>query len=193
MTLRALNTINIERNQMQIFIIIVSTIMISIDKIIKILIINNFINNRFNIIGEYVSFYPKFNLNRSWYGSIIKIDIGRWPHIIFLFIVFLIVLIIIKNILKYNEITYFKSFTLIFLISGVASSLLDAIIWGASLDYIRIKGFFIFDLKDLYISIFEIFFYLTLIKFISKKENREIIIKLKTMEFIKIISIYLKF
>lgn len=35
-------------------------------------------------------------------------------------------------------------------------SLIDKVAWGGSLDYILLKGFFIFDLKDLYISTFEV-------------------------------------
>lgn len=42
------------------------------------------------------------------------------------------------------------------LLAGGCCSLLDKVAWGGSLDYILLQGFFIFDLKDVYISIFEL-------------------------------------
>lgn len=37
-------------------------------------------------------------------------------------------------------------------LAGVICSIIDRIFWGSSLDYIRIKGFFVFDLKDIFID-----------------------------------------
>ncbi len=42
------------------------------------------------------------------------------------------------------------------IISGIILSFIDKIFWGGSLDFIMINGLFIFDIKDVYISIFEI-------------------------------------
>lgn len=43
-----------------------------------------------------------------------------------------------------------------FLFAGAVCSLIDRVFWGGSLDYIYLKGLFTFDLKDVYLSIFEI-------------------------------------
>ena len=41
-----------------------------------------------------------------------------------------------------------------FLFSGAFCSLIDKIFWDGSLDYILVKGFFTFDLKDVYLNVF---------------------------------------
>lgn len=41
-----------------------------------------------------------------------------------------------------------------FLFSGATCSLIDKLFWDGSLDYILVKGFFTFDLKDVYLNIF---------------------------------------
>ena len=41
-----------------------------------------------------------------------------------------------------------------FILSGAICSLIDKIFWNGSLDYILVNGFFTFDLKDVYINIF---------------------------------------
>ncbi len=42
-------------------------------------------------------------------------------------------------------------------LAGLAANLIDNAIWGGSLDYITIKPFYTFDLKDLYITLCELF------------------------------------
>ncbi len=42
-------------------------------------------------------------------------------------------------------------------LAGLGANLIDNAIWGGSLDYITIKPFYTFDLKDLYITLCELF------------------------------------
>ncbi len=42
-------------------------------------------------------------------------------------------------------------------LAGLAANLIDNAIWGGSLDYVTIKPFYTFDLKDLYITLCELF------------------------------------
>lgn len=70
-------------------------------------------------------------------------------------------------------------------LAGLAANLIDNAIWGGSLDYVTIKPFYTFDLKDLYITLCELFLITELVdnrllkKFIqmprdeSKRLNRE--------------------
>ena len=76
-------------------------------------------------------------------------------------------------------------------LAGLAANLIDNAFWGGSLDYITIKPFYTFDLKDLYITLCELFLVTELIdnrlmkRFLkmpgdeSKKLNREFINFLK--------------
>jgi hypothetical protein len=41
----------------------------------------------------------------------------------------------------------------IFVFSGAMCSLIDKVFWNGSLDYIELKGFFTFDLKDVYVNV----------------------------------------
>lgn len=72
-------------------------------------------------------------------------------------------------------------------LAGLSANLIDNAIWGGSLDYITIKPFYTFDLKDLYITLCELFLvtelidnrllrrFLTMPKEDSKKLNSEFI------------------
>jgi signal peptidase II len=42
-------------------------------------------------------------------------------------------------------------------LAGLAANLIDNAYWGGSLDYVTIKPFYTFDLKDLYITLCELF------------------------------------
>jgi signal peptidase II len=44
-----------------------------------------------------------------------------------------------------------------FFLAGLAANLIDNAFWGGSLDYVTIKPFYTFDLKDLYITLCELF------------------------------------
>ena len=71
--------------------------------------------------------------------------------------------------------------------AGLAANLIDNAFWGGSLDYITIKPFYTFDLKDLYITLCEMFLitelidnrllkrFLNMPKADSKRINREFI------------------
>jgi len=48
-------------------------------------------------------------------------------------------------------------------LAGLAANLIDNAFWGGSLDYVTIKPFYTFDLKDLYITLCELFFLTELI------------------------------
>ncbi|MEE1071719.1 MAG: hypothetical protein U0L26_04905, partial [Cellulosilyticum sp.] len=47
---------------------------------------------------------------------------------------------------KYMILAYFIT------LAGIICSAIDRILWGTSLDYIGIKGFCVFDLKDLLVD-----------------------------------------
>lgn len=156
------------------------SLLVCIDQLIKIIILNNFMNKRFYFIDRIIGFEPIINTKYSYINSLGNLGIGLTAHIITVLIAMLISIIIYLFI---NE-TYmnlFEESIFIFLFSGSFCSLIDKIIWGGSLDYILVEGFFTFDLKDVYISIFEIliiacliFNYKGLRKFDEKKFFREL-------------------
>ena len=46
---------------------------------------------------------------------------------------------------------------IVLFISGLSANIIDNAVWGGSLDYITIKPFYTFDLKDMYITLCELF------------------------------------
>lgn len=139
------------------------SLLIFLDQIIKVYIYLNYMGKDVDIIENILAFYPIFNKDYSWLNSLFNLGIGMVPHVIFL--CFLLVVIILfydflktkKNIRKWLYLPFLA------LISGNICSLIDKVVWGGSLDYIYLKGFFIFDLKDVYVSIFEVSILLFLI------------------------------
>lgn len=131
-------------------------LLILIDQCIKIYISNNLMRENFYIINDIVEFAPTLNTSYSWFNSLFDLGIGLLPHIVVNTIILLISILIFDfTRLKQKE---GKIIELLFflLLAGVICSLIDKIFWGGSLDYIYLKGFFTFDLKDVYLSIFEI-------------------------------------
>jgi len=67
-------------------------------------------------------------------------------------------------------------------LAGLAANLIDNAFWGGSLDYVTIKPFYTFDLKDLYITLCELFLLTELIdnrllkRFLNmpKEESRQL-------------------
>jgi len=131
---------------------------------IKIIIYQWFFESRFNIIGEFVSFSPVFNTKLSWFNSLFDFGIGYLPH----FILSILAIILAAYIYKYGKSKYrvnaIVTQSYIFFMAGAWCKLIDIVFWPGSLDYIRLKGLFIFDLKDVFLTtsgiLFVVFFFI---------------------------------
>jgi signal peptidase II len=156
-------------------------LLVCIDQLIKIIILNNFMNEKFYFIDKFIGFEPIINTKYSYINSLGNFGIGLTTHIIVVLAAILMAIIIYLFINETYNMTHLGECIFLFLFSGSFCSLIDKIIWGGSLDYILVEGFFTFDLKDVYISIFEvlviscvIFNYKGLRKFDDKKFFREL-------------------
>lgn len=174
-------------------IFVYSLFFISADLIIKIIIYkNNFMNADVYIIGELVAFTPVFNEKISWLASKLNINMGFAVHLVIRFLILFCSIIIFTNVIKKHTINFTILIGTAFWFSGIVCAILDQIIFSTSLDYIRIKDIFIFDLKDMYLAIFELIVLLKCITFISIKENRLRLYKTSDKEFFKILAAYFK-
>jgi signal peptidase II len=129
-------------------------VLILLDQMIKLYISNSLMDKEFNVLGSFVAFYPIINGDYSWINSISNMGIGLAAHIIMNIAILLLAYPIYAFIQKKNDKDRFVDIIFAFLFAGGLCSLIDKAAWGGSLDYVWLKGFFIFDLKDLYISIF---------------------------------------
>ncbi|WMM25492.1 signal peptidase II [Tissierella sp. MB52-C2] len=130
------------------------------------------------IIKDILYFAPVLNDNYSYINSLFNLGWGRIFHI--LLVVF--VLFFSYYAFKYLEAKAAKNSMInilkIFLLAGIICSLIDKIFWNGSLDYILLKGFFVFDLKDCYLTIFEVLVIMLIIKNgkkVSKINDKELL------------------
>lgn len=150
---------------------------IILDQIVKIIIYHYFFNLDMDIVGNIIRFNPTINHNLSWGGNFIAL----FRNFGFLIFINLLLVLLITSCFSFYR--YKKSNTsmyvillYIFALSGCFCSLIDKVIWKGSLDFIQFSGLFIFDIKDVYLSIFQILFV-----FIGIKNSKEI----STVEYLK--------
>ncbi len=138
-------------------------LLIIIEQGIKI-IVKNYYGVRIPIIENILYFMPVLNDNYSYINSLFKLGWSKTFHIIMV----ILVLFFSYYVFKYLEAKNIKNSMInilkVFLFSGAICSLIDKIFWNGSLDYILLKGFFVFDLKDCYLTIFEVLVIMLVIK-----------------------------
>ena len=142
------------------------SILIVIDQVVKLFIKKYLFDIQIDFIEGIIGFYPKINTNQSWGGNYISILAN--PMVANLLIIFCF-FIIITGYQFYRSKNKKESRSVkliyIFLMAGTICSLIDKVFWGGSLDFLRIPGLFIFDLKDCYLTIGEILFVVIGIKY----------------------------
>lgn len=134
-----------------------------------------------NLIPGILEFRIRHNTNLSWLGSLTKNPVLTNPLFINLLNIVLFYILgslylycfIIREV-QWNILTVAFGFG----IAGTICSAIDKMFWGGSLDYVGLFDWFVFDLKDVYITIFEmIVLVLVLIhwKHLNKYSARDLI------------------
>ena len=157
-------------------------LLIAVDQVIKIIIHTYCGGYQFEIIPSIIDFKPAFNDNHSYVNVLLNknfgLNIGLLPHII----LFLCTMILVfpyffyyrNNILRNTKLL---DSAIIFLYAGIICALIGNLIWKkGTLDYIYLKPFFVFDLKDTYINLGIILFFTYLLK------NRTVLKTIKTKD-----------
>lgn len=129
-------------------------VLVAIEQVIKVVINNNFLDKRFPILPPLLYFEPIFNRHYSWLNSMLQLGIGKWIHISVVVIMSTSIYLFYKYLTKQFGTNKIIDIMYVFIFSGAICSLVDKFFWNGSLDYILVNGFFTFDLKDIYISIF---------------------------------------
>jgi len=129
-----------------------TTGLVALDQMIKWVIYRYFMDVEIKWLGDRVYFSPGFNKDISWISSKTGINFGVEVHICISIIAVIILILLGKQYFnKYAKMKYMVWAYWITL-AGVICSAIDRIFWGTSLDYIFIKGYFVFDLKDVLIN-----------------------------------------
>lgn len=164
---------------------------IFVDQLIKVIINLFFMDCNIEIIPSILEFKPVFNQKHSYVNVLLNeklnINIGLFLHLI----IFLFVATIITAVFDfYRSIMNSKMlhFAFILFISGWSCALIGNLIWkNGILDYMYLKPLsVIFDLKDLYIDLFILLF------FIALNKNKSKVKSVKTTDIIEHIKTRLR-
>lgn len=147
-------------------------ILITIEQTIKIVINNNFLDKRFPILPPLLYFEPMFNRHYSWFNSMFQLGIGKWLHIALVGAMCILIYLFYQFLNKRYGANKVVNIMFAFIFSGAICSLVDKVFWNGSLDYVLVSGLFTFDLKDVYINIFNGF--LILVLFLENKSLKYI-------------------
>lgn len=140
------------RNKKNIWIII--TALIVVEQGIKIVINSRYLDENLPILNPWIYFSPMFNRSYSWFNSMLQLGIGKWAHVIIVTVMLILIYLFYKFLNQRSKTTRLVDAAFAFIFAGAACSWIDKVFWNGSLDYIALKGLFTFDLKDVYINIF---------------------------------------
>ncbi len=152
--------------------------LVLIEQTIKLIINNKYLNITAPILPPFLYFQPMFNRDYSWVNSLLQLGVSKWIHIIVVSLMIIIIYLFYKYLHFKMLINKMINVIFIFVLSGATCSLIDKIFWDGSLDYIMLRGFFTFDLKDLYVNVsvaLLVFLFITNNKVMEKFDNKDFV------------------
>lgn len=162
--------------------------LVFIEQLIKYVIRNYYMDVEFSILPPFFYFDPIVNTDFSYINNLYNLGLNKVFHLalqLTLLVIFVLVFGYLRLALPYKRMILIS---LLIGISGIICVFIDTAFLGGSLDYIYLKPHFTFDLKDVYLNISLIFYFLGL--FTLSKDDRRTMRKTKFKDFIK--SIYPK-
>lgn len=144
--------------------LLVFILLIAVDQGVKIIIKSLFFNTHKAIISDFLYFYPIINTDGSWLNARFNTGLN------FAFLIFLnfIALFLFAELYRYylykkgKNKSFFEDTCFLFIFCGAFCSLLDKLFYGGSLDFIGIGNLFIADLKDIYINLGLLLFFVSM-------------------------------
>ena len=147
------------------------------DQIVKVVIDRFCISVKFDIIPPLFYFKPTFNHQYSWINGLFGLGMGYWAHIFIYFCVAIIFVLLYDLMKTISDNKKIVNIAFIFGFAGVTSSFFGTVVWNGCLDYIYLKPFTVFDLKDLYANTFIILlllYYLKNYRYLSRFKIKDI-------------------
>lgn len=144
-----------------------------IDQLVKYIVNGFFFQTVYAIIPGILTFRPVHNTDMSWFGSLgVQLFANYFVAIIINLLILIAVIVLFRYIFVYKGVRgKLTQIIFIFLFSAILCSTIDRIFWKGSIDYIRLEGFFTFDIKDCYVTAFQILFIGSYIKY-QKEWNK---------------------
>lgn len=160
--------------------------LVALEQGIKIIINNNYLDRNSPIAPPLLYFKPTFNRDYSWFNSMLQLGVGKWAHIVVVAVLSILIYLFYDFICHKKGGSKSIDILFAFVFSCAVCSLIDKVFWDGSLDYIQVKGFFTFDLKDVYVNVFIAL--LLLLILIKSKAIRALEDKNLAKDFVKYIS-----
>ena len=133
------------------------TMLTVIDQAVKLLIAHFLMDAQFTIIPGVLSFYVSQNIHLGWIWVRLNIMMPLHFAVIITIVQTLVVIIYIRFISyathNYRKFQSIPGKSMMLILTGSVCKLIDDIFWGGSLDFLEIFDWFIFDIKDIYITI----------------------------------------
>jgi len=131
-------------------------VLVAVDQGIKLWIANFMMDAEFAIIPSVFAFQTAHNINLGWIWNMLDIMMPL-PIAVLISIIAALGIVMVFRYLKFHfyDFKVYEKWLdkfLIFALAGAFCKLIDDIFWGGSLDYIRLFDWFIFDLKDVYLT-----------------------------------------
>ena len=130
--------------------------LVAIDQVIKLFIAHFLMESQFTIVPHVFSFKTTQNIHLGWIWNMLDFMMPLYMAVAISVIAIFIIIVLYRYLKfitfdwgKYNKL---PNIILIFLLAGAFCKLIDDIFWGGSLDYIQLFDWFIFDLKDVYLT-----------------------------------------
>lgn len=156
-------------------------ILVGLDQVIKLLVAHYCINANIILIPGALFLRPVQNTNLNWIASIMEYK----THVLLMIAVQIFALAII--ILCYHYLSYLwtqgrklLNGMAMFYTAGITCSFVDVVLWGGSLDFLRLFDWFTFDAKDMYLNIglfimlvFSVNYYMKKYRKMSKTERKQ--------------------
>ena len=131
--------------------------LVALDQAVKLIIANFFIDTEFTIVQNFLYFYVTQNIYLGWIPSMLGVAMPLYVAVFLVIISWLFIVIAHRYLIFITyDFTKYKTIPHLFLallLSASICKLIDDIFWGGSLDFILLFDWFIFDLKDVYITI----------------------------------------
>lgn len=147
------------------------------DQGIKLIIANYYMDSRFDVIRSVLGFHPIYNDQYSYFNALLKLNLGLLPHTIMLIFILLMIIFFYDY---FKTILYKSKLLDISFIFGIAATICvfcGFFFWkNGILDFIFLYPF-TFDLKDIYLNCFVIFFLWNYLKNYSKIQSSNLNLK----------------
>jgi len=132
-------------------------ILIGLDQGIKLLVAHFLIDAEFTIIPYILRFRTHQNIHLGWIPNMIDFMMPL-PMAIFISILAIILMLVYYKFWVFlnqsrGKVSHIPHIFLMLVLSAGICKLIDDIFWGGTLDFIQLFDWFIFDIKDVYLTV----------------------------------------